>query len=672
MITTERRGPVLIVTADNPPVNALSAAVRAGLVEAVALADADADIEAVVLRCAGRTFFVGADISEFGQPPRLPGLSEVVDRMEACSKPIVAAIHGSALGGGLEVALACHYRIAVPSAKLGLPEVKLGILPGAGGTQRLPRLIPLAAALPMVMTGDPISAVEANAIELVDRLAKDGDLDRAALAFADEVRGTFLARASERQVVGDVAQIEDYADANARKIKGLDAPAEILRTLRAAVELPFAEGRAIEVAGIKTLMAGTQSKALRHYFFAERAAKKLDALPPGTQPLPVARVAILGAGTMGGGIAMNFLSVGIPVTILEREQAALDKGVALIRRNYERSAERGRMTGDQVTAAMALLTPTLSAADLADCDLVIEAVFELMDIKRDVFAMLDSVMKPGAILATNTSYLDVDAIAAATSRPEAVVGLHFFSPANVMKLVEVVRGAKTAPQVLATAMALAKRIGKIAVVSGVCHGFIGNRMLAARQAQANALVEEGARPADVDQVLIDFGFPMGPFQMADLAGLDIGWDPRTSAGRTVRERLCEAGLRGQKTGHGYYDYDARRKRTPSSEAARIIAAFAAEHGIARREIDRQEILERLLYPMVNEGARILEEGLAQRASDIDVVLIKGYGWPIHTGGPMFWADTIGYDTIAAGLERHRTTLGDGFQLAGALQTGSRS
>lgn len=667
MISTEQIGSVLVVTADNPPVNALGQAVRSGLLGAIELARADASIEAVVIRCAGRTFFAGADITEFGKPPLQPSLNDLIEAIETCAKPVVAAIHGAALGGGLEVALACHYRVATLSARLGLPEVQLGILPGAGGTQRLPRLIGLEAAIPMIVSGEPISAKKALLIGLVDGLADEEGLADAALAFAGEVKDRKpLPRASARSVIGKAEDIDAYAQANARKLQGFDAPQAIFKALHAAVKMPFVEGLAVERSGFETLLAGAQSKALRHYFFAERAASKIAGPSQGAERLAIARVGILGAGTMGGGIAMNFLSAGFPVTLVEREQGPLSKGVALIRKNYERAAERGRLSADQVEQALALLTPTLSYDDLTECDLVIEAVFELMDIKKEVFARLDQIIKPGAILATNTSYLNVDEIANVTGRPEWVVGLHFFSPANIMRLVEVVRGAKTSPLVLASMMALVKRIGKIAVVSGVCHGFIGNRMLGARQRQAAALSEGGARPAEVDQVLLDFGFPMGPFQMSDLAGLDIGWDPRDTAGRTVRERLCEAGLRGQKNGRGYYDYDSERKAKPSPVAEQMIREFAMEHGVPQCAIESQEILERLLFPMVNEGAQILEEGIAQRASDIDVVWVNGYGWPKQTGGPMYWADTIGLDRVVAGLEAHRAGLGADFRLSRLL------
>ncbi len=654
VITTRKEGDVLVVVSDNPPVNALGADVRIGLVEAIRAADADSAVTAVVIRGAGRTFFAGADITEFGAPMRGPQLPEVVDIIEACTKPVVAAIHGTALGGGLEVALACHYRVAVPSAKLGLPEVKLGILPGAGGTQRLPRVVGVEAALPMIVSGDPIPAKTGQAIGLIDRIVGEDSLEADAIAFARDMaaKGGHPV-ASRGTATAEPGLFAHFRKENARRLKGYEAPEACIQAIEAATTLPFDQGMAKERALFTQLVSGTQSQALRHIFFAERAAAKIDDIPKDTPLIPIRTVGILGAGTMGGGIAMNFLSAGIPVTIVEREQAALDRGVATIRRNYEATASKGRMTAAQVETATGLLTPTLSYDDLADCDLVIEAVFELMAIKKDVFGTLDRIVKPGAILASNTSYLDVDEIAAATKRPESVIGLHFFSPANVMKLLEIVRGAKTAPSVLATCMALSKTIKKVAVVAGVCDGFIGNRMLSPRQREANALVMEGATPAEVDRVLLDFGFPMGPFQMSDLAGLDIGWDPDASDGaENFRDALCEAGLRGQKNGHGFYDYDDKRNRTPSPKVEQLIREFAAKKGIAQRTIDSQEILERLLYPMVNEGALILEEKMAQRASDIDIVWLNGYGWPAWTGGPMFWADTVGLDVVVAGLEKH--------------------
>jgi 3-hydroxyacyl-CoA dehydrogenase len=532
-------------------------------------------------------------------------------------------------------------------------------LPGAGGTQRLPRVVGAKQALEMVTSGTPMGARAALASGLVDEIV-EGDLTAGAIAFARKVvaegRPLKKVREDSSRLGGDAASLApmfaDFRKANARKFFGFEAPEANIKCIEAAVALPFADGIKVERQEFMKLMSGLQATAQRYVFFAERQAAKIDGLDPKAPLLPVKTVGIIGAGTMGGGIAMNFLSVGIPVTIAETKQEALDRGVAVIRRNYENSAKKGRFSMEEVEARMARLTPTLALEDLKDADLIIEAVFENMDIKKQIFGRLDTIAKPGAILASNTSYLNVDEIAASTKRPESVVGMHFFSPANVMRLLEVVRGEKTAPEVLATAMATGKAIGKIGVVSGVCHGFIGNRMLGARQDQANKLILEGARPADVDRVLTDFGFPMGPFQMADLAGLDIGWSADASKGLTVRDRLCEAGLRGQKNSHGFYDYDEARNRTPSPVAEKIILDYAAEKGINRREITDEEILERCIYPMVNEGAKILDEGMAQRASDIDIVWINGYGWPVYRGGPMFWAENdAGREKIAAALER---------------------
>ena len=644
-------GDIGVLTLDSPPVNALSADVRDGLSLGIAAAAADPAIKAVVLICAGRTFIAGADISEFGKPPRGASLFEVQATIENSPKPVVAAIHGTALGGGLEVALVCHFRVAVASAKFGLPEVKLGLLPGAGGTQRLPRVVGAKMALEMVTTGKHIGAKAAAASGLIDAIVDD--LRDGAIHFArrvlDEKRA--LTRVRDKPVLGvEEGMFDAYRQANAKTFRGFEAPEANLQCIEAAATLPFDQGMAIERKLFMGLMTGLQSRAQRYVFFAERQANKIDGLDPAAPLLPVASVGIIGAGTMGGGIAMNFLNAGVPVTIVEMKAEALDRGVATIRKNYENTAAKGRMTADDVEARMALLTPSLELESLSAADLIIEAVFENMGVKKDVFGKLDALAKPGAILASNTSYLNVDEIAAATSRPEFVIGLHFFSPANVMRLLEVVRGAKTAGPVLATAMATAKKIGKVAVVSGVCDGFIGNRMLAQRQQQASALIVEGALPADVDRVLFDFGFPMGPFQMSDLAGLDIGWNAETSKGVTIRDRLCEAGLRGQKNGHGFYDYDAQRNRTPSPVAEKIILDYAAERGVNRRHIDDAEILERCLYPMVNEGAKILDEGMAQRASDIDIVWINGYGWPVYRGGPMFWADSVGLGTIVEKLK----------------------
>jgi len=661
-IRTERHDNVLVIISDNPPVNALGQAVRAGLTDGIAEALADDSVEAVVIRCDGRTFFAGADITEFGKPPQGPSLPEALDKLEASDKPVVAAIHGTALGGGCEVALACHYRVAVPSAKLGLPEVKLGLIPGAAGTQRLPRLVGAEAALPLVAIGNPISAKKAKEIGLLDELVGEGSLAADAIAFAKSKIGQPVPRSSEGDANQDGIKNPDIFDEfrakNGRKMRGFDAPNAAIEAVKAAGELSYAEGVKKERELFMKLMTGTQSKAMRHYFFAERAANKVDDIPADTPLIDIRKVGIIGAGTMGGGIAMNFLSAGIPVTILEMKQEALDRGTATMRKNYEATAKKGRMTAEQVEQAMGILTPTLEYDDLADCDLVIEAVYESMDVKKDVFGKLDEVVKDGAILASNTSYLNIDEIATATKRPGYVLGLHFFSPANVMKLLEVVRGENTRDDVLATAMKLSKKIGKVAAVSGVCPGFIGNRMLSKRQEQANQLILEGANYWDVDDVLLEFGFPMGPFQMGDLAGIDIGWHRDPSKVTTIREALCAVGRFGQKAGKGFYDYDEARQRTPSDEVKQIIADFAEKEGNEQRDISKDEIRERLLYPMVNEGAKILGEGMAQRASDIDVVWINGYGWPLYTGGPMFWADTIGLDTVVTGLEKHGLPVSD--------------
>jgi 3-hydroxyacyl-CoA dehydrogenase len=668
-ITTRRHGDILIVTSNNPPVNALGHAVREGLVAAIGEADGDEAVKAVVIVCQGQTFFAGADITEFGKPMQMPMLPHVVDIIENCTKPVVAAIHGTAFGGGLEVALASHYRVAVPSAKLGVPEVKLGLLPGAGGTQRLPRVAGVRKALEMAATGNPISAKEAYEAGLVDRLI-EGELESHAVAFADEVKAVRpIPKTSERQdkiAEADPAVFADFRKEHGRKFKGFEAPEKNIQAIEAAVAKPYAEGVQDERRLFMELMSGSQARAQQYFFFAERQAAKIDGLPEGTTPRPIERVGVIGAGTMGGGISMNFLSAGIPVTIVEMQQEALDRGTGVMRKNYEASAAKGRISAAQAEGAMGLLKPSLSLDDLADCDLIIEAVFENMDVKKEVFGKLDRIAKPGAILASNTSYLDIDEIAASTSRPQDVVGLHFFSPANVMKLLEVVRGAKTAPDVLMTAMSLAKKIRKVAVVAGVCYGFIGNRMLMPRQIQSNRLLLEGATPEQIDRVHVEFGMPMGPFQMADLAGVDIGWHRDPNRIENVRDALCAADRWGQKKGAGFYDYDEKRRGSPSPVVAKIIDDFRAKEGVEPREISDQEIIERTLYTMVNEGSKILEEGMAQRASDIDVVWVYGYGWPVYRGGPMFWADTEGLGRIVEGLRGQQERLGGDFTLSELL------
>jgi len=658
-VSTHIEGDVLVVLVNNPPVNALSWHVRQGLKDGFEQGLADPAIKAIVLRCEGQTFIAGADITEFGKPPQGPDFASVLNQMETASKPIIAAIHGTALGGGLETALCCHYRIAVPSAKLGVPEVKLGLLPGGGGTQRLPRVVGIEQAAVMCSLGEPISAKKALETGLVDALAQENDLAGDALRFARDMIAKGPRPTRDRPVTGDIGIVEKLKAENGRKWKGFDAPYANLRCVEAAAaHANIDDGLKVEREEFLKLMAGSQSAAQRHMFFAERQAAKIDGLPKDTSLREIRKVGVIGAGTMGGGITMNFLATGIPVTIVEMQQDALDRGVGIIRKNYEASAAKGRFTQEKVEQMIGLLTPSLSLDDLAECDLIIEAIYENMDVKKEVFGKLDRIVKQGAILASNTSYLDVNEIASATARPQDVLGMHFFSPANVMKLLEVVRGDKTAPDALATAMAIGKKIGKIAVVAGVCHGFIGNRMLSKRQAPANALLMEGALPEQVDKVFTDFGMPMGPFQMSDLAGLDIGWHRDPSKVETLRDALCAAGRFGQKNGKGFYDYDEKRNRTPSAEANAIIEDFRARSNMPKRDISDQEIIERCIYPMVNEGYLILEEGKAQRASDIDVVWVYGYGWPVYRGGPMFWGDLEGAGKIVSALEKQGIKVAD--------------
>jgi 3-hydroxyacyl-CoA dehydrogenase len=661
VVTTSRQGDVLILTSDNPPVNALGAAVRQGLQAGIEEAKNDDSIKAVVITCAGKTFFAGADITEFGKPMQEPSLPVLVDAIEALDKPVISAVHGTALGGGCEVALASHYRIAVPSAKFGLPEVKLGILPGAGGTQRMPRVAGVEFALELASKGDPVSAQQAKDAGLVDRLATEGNLVADAVAFAQEVIGKPVSRSSERPITVDPAVFEAFRKTNARRFRGMDAPNTIVDLIEQTAGKPYAEGVQAERMGFMKLIMGTQSAALRHIFFAERKAAKIDGIAEDIALRDIKRVGVIGAGTMGGGISMNFLSAGVPVTIVEMAQDALDRGTGVIRKNYEATAAKGRMTPEQVEGAMGLLNPTLDFGALAECDLIIEAVYENMDVKKDIFGKLDKVAKPGAILASNTSYLNIDEIAAVTSRPQDVLGLHFFSPANIMKLLEIVRGAKTADDVLATAMAISKKIKKVAVIAGVTYGFIGNRMLMPRQVEANKMLLEGATPEQIDKVHVAFGMPMGPFQMADLAGVDIGWHRDPNRIENIRDALAAEGRWGQKKSAGFYDYDDKRQPSNSPRVAELIAEWREKLGIEQHEITEEEIVVRTLYTMVNEGALILAEKMAQRASDIDVVWVYGYGWPPYRGGPMFWADTEGLAKIVAGLEKY------GFEVAPLLR-----
>jgi 3-hydroxyacyl-CoA dehydrogenase len=668
-------GEVGVITLNSPPVNALSAAVRDGLAGGVERALADPAAKAIVLICEGRTFIAGADISEFGGPPKGASLFEVQTALENSSKPVVAAIHGTALGGGLEVALACHYRVAVPSARCGLPEVALGLLPGAGGTQRLPRIVGVEKALEMMTSGAHVPAAQCLAMGLVDELAQEGALRAGAIAFARKIlaEGRPLKKVRDLNDKMEAARghpeiFAAFRAANARKFRGFLAPEYNIRCIEAAVNEPFEEGLKTERRLFGELIGGSQSAAQRYAFFAERLANKIPDVPDDTPLIDVKSVGIIGAGTMGGGIAMNFANAGIPVTLVEVKQEALDRGLKVVRGNYERTAARGGITPAQVETRMGLITGSLDMNALAGADLVIEAVFERMDIKKDIFARLDAICRPGAILATNTSALNIDEIASVTSRPEAVIGLHFFSPANVMKLLEVVRADHTSKPVIATSMKLARKIGKIAALVGVCPGFVGNRILAQRQREAQKLMFEGAMPWDIDRVLYDFGFPMGPFAMSDLAGLDIGWVKETSKGETIRDVLCEMDRRGQKTGAGYYDYDDKRVAHPSPVTEKIIQDFVAKSGVNPRTISDEEILERCLYPMVNEGAKILEEGKAIRASDIDVIWQNGYGWPVYRGGPMWWGDHIGLDKVLAGMREFQAKMGDAYKPAALLET----
>jgi 3-hydroxyacyl-CoA dehydrogenase len=669
--TLTRDGDIAILTLNSPPVNALSAKVREGLFEGFKVAGAS-DAKAIVLICEGRTFIAGADISEFGGAMAGPSLFEVQDMMEGSPKPVIAAIHGTALGGGLEVALCAHYRVAVPSARVGLPEVALGLLPGAGGTQRLPRIVGVEAALDMVTSGRHVPAKQALAMGLVDELVEEGKLLEGAVAFARKAvaENKPLVKVRDNNAKLEAAKghpeiFADFRKANARKFRGFMAPENNIKAVEAAVNsATFDEGLKAERQLFGELMVGAQSAAQRYYFFAERQANKIPDVPDDTPIRPIKKVGILGAGTMGGGIAMNFLNTGIPVTIVEVQEAALERGLSTIRKNYERSRTA---KAEETEARMALLSGSLDFDKLADCDLIIEAVFERMDIKKDIFARLDKVAKPGAVMASNTSYLDIDEIASVTSRPQDVIGLHFFSPANVMKLLEIVRGEKTAKDVIATSMKLAKQIGKIAVLAGVCPGFIGNRMLSQRQREAQKLVMEGAMPWDIDRVLYAFGFPMGPFAMSDLAGLDIGWVKENSKGESIRDVLCEMDRRGQKTGAGYYDYDEKGAAKPSPVTEKIITDFIVKSGANPRKIGDEEILERCVYPMINEGAKILEEGKAIRPSDVDVVWVNGYGWPVYRGGPMHYGDQVGADKVLAKMKEFQATMGDAFKPSALLE-----
>jgi 3-hydroxyacyl-CoA dehydrogenase len=657
---------VAVLTLNNPPVNALSQGVRQGLKEGVEKALSDDSAQAIVIFCEGRTFIAGADISEFSSGPMEPNFHAVLSTMDDSSKPIVAAIHGTALGGGLETALCCNYRVAVGSAKFGLPEVNLGLLPGAGGTQRLPRVVGVEKTLAMVTSGVPIGAAEAHKLGLVDQLI-EGDLRSEALAYARDKAAQGGAHPRVRDNDDKLQSAKDNPEIFAatrkmlaRKTRGFLAPEYNIRCIEAAVNQPFDEGLKTEGKLFAELMTGPQSQAQQYFFFSERQAGKVPGLAEDAKELPIAKVGVIGGGLMGGGISMNFANVGVPVTIVETSQEALDRGLGTIRKNYENTARKGRLTEEALEQRCGLIQGTLDMADLADCDLIIEAVFENMAVKKDIFTRLDGIAKQGAILASNTSALDLNEIASVTSRPESVIGLHFFSPANVMKLLEVVRGEKTSDDVIKTSMALAKRIRKVAVLVGVCPGFVGNRILFMRQIEASKLALEGAPIQQVDKVLFDFGFPMGAFQMGDLAGLDLGWDKDNSNPMDVKDRLCELGRRGQKTAAGYYDYDEKRMPTPAPVTAELFAEVAATQGVTQGDISDQEILDRCLLPMINEGAKILDEGIAVRASDIDVTYVYGYGWPVYRGGPMHYANSLGLDKVLAKIRHYHETTGDDF------------
>ncbi|USX18062.1 3-hydroxyacyl-CoA dehydrogenase NAD-binding domain-containing protein [Oxalobacteraceae bacterium OTU3REALA1] len=660
-------GAVAVVTLNNPPVNGLGLATRTAAVKGIQQALADDAVRAIVITGAGKAFSGGADIKEFNSPKALaePSLHTLIATAEGSTKPVVAAIHTVCMGGGLELSLGCHYRVAMPGAQIALPEVKLGLLPGAGGTQRLPRVLGLEMALSMIVSGTPVASEKLAGTALFDEVfAADADLLASAIAFAEKIADARpLPKVRERKV--DYPNHEAFLQFSRNTVKAMagpfPAPLECVETVAASVTMKFDDGMKFERERFMHLIQTTESKALRHAFFAERVASKVPDVPADTPTRAIKQAAVIGAGMMGGGIAMNFLNAGIPVKLLETKQEALDKGLATIRKNYESTMKKGKLTQEKFDQRMALVSGTLAYEDIADADIVVEAVFEEMGVKEAVFRRLDEVMKPGAILATNTSTLDVDKIAGFTKRPQDVVGTHFFSPANVMKLLEIVRGAQTGKDVLATALALSKKLKKTGVVSGVCDGFIGNRMIEQYSRQAGFLLEEGALPEQVDKAAEKFGWAMGPFRMADLAGNDIGWairkrryveKPEISYSKTA-DLLCEMGRYGQKTGGGWYDYKpGDRKAYPNAEVDAMIVAHSAELGITRRKISDQEIVERLVYALVNEAANILEEGIALRASDIDMVYLTGYGFPLFRGGPMFYADTVGLPNVLAAINKY--------------------
>ncbi len=675
-------GSVAVITLNNPPVNGLGLATRTAAVEGIKKALADDAVKAIVITGAGKAFSGGADIKEFNSPKALaePSLHTLINVVESSTKPVVAAIHTVCMGGGLELSLGCNYRVAMPGAQIALPEVKLGLLPGAGGTQRLPRVVGLEMALNMIVSGTPVLSEKLAKTSLFDEVfAADADLLSSAVAFANKVADLRpLPRVRDRKV--DFPNHEAFLQFSRNTVKAMSgpfpAPLKCVDTVGASVTMKFEDGLKFERELFMQLIMSSESKALRHAFFAERVASKVPDVPADTPTRTIAKAAVIGAGTMGGGIAMNFVNAGIPVVLLETQQAALDKGLATIRRNYENTMKKGKLTAEKFEQRVGLISGTLQYADIADADIVVEAVFEDMGVKEIVFKQLDAVMKPGAILASNTSTLDLDKIAAFTNRPQDVIGTHFFSPANVMKLLEIVRGAKTGKDVLATTLALSKKLRKTGVVSGVCDGFIGNRMIEQYSRQAGFLLEEGCLPEQVDKAVEKFGFAMGPFRMGDLAGNDIGWyirkrryieSPEITYSQTA-DLLCEMGRYGQKTGAGWYDYKAGdRKAYPSELVNAMIVQHSATINVERRKISDQEIVERLVYSLVNEAAQILDDGIAMRASDIDMVYLTGYGFPLFRGGPMFYADTVGLPNVLLAMEKYaRGRHGDAWKPAALL------
>ena len=666
-ISVRIEGDIGVIVSNNPPVNALGHAVREGLAQALDLLNADPEVKAIVIACEGRTFFAGADITEFGKPKKEPFLANVISQIEVSRQPVIAALHGTALGGGLEVALGCHFRVAVPSARMGLPEINLGILAGAGGTQRLPRIIGPENALELILSGKQISAQEALQLGILDAL-QGGDPIEVGIRFArsviDEARPVVPIRNREDKIAtthADPSTFEALASSLTKRSRGQLAPAANVDSVRRSFTLPMDEALEIDTRVAQELMAGSQSRALRHLFFAEREAARIPGLPPTAQARDISSATIIGAGTMGGGIAMSFANAGIPVNIVDASQEALDNGLNRIRQNYTTSAQRGSISPDAMEQRLRLISASTDRSVVADSDMVIEAVFEDMALKKEIFSDLEKRVGQGTILASNTSALDIDEIATVLARPEDFVGMHFFSPANVMKLLEVVQSARSGPEAILTAMSVGRRIGKVPIWSGNCDGFVGNRMVAKRSAQAERLLQRGALPQQVDEALMSLGFPMGPLATNDMSGLDIGYAIRKRRGTPfpIADAIVESGRLGQKTGAGYYRYEPE-SRTPLSnpETETLILKISAELGIERRAISREEMIERLLYPLINEGARILDEGIALRPSDIDLVWVNGYGWPRHLGGPMFYADEVGLPKIVERLTSFRGDTGD--------------